>query len=276
MKSIECVKVGLALLELFSEPEDRIKEIIRRLGLYDEFTIFSVWNMQKWENGNSEIFSLAQKTHSWGRIHAVERLEPETDEIRHWLLTEGTVNDVVNAYSSLTCWQKSGAEEILFGNPTQEDFKGIVTLVEGLLDEGPVPGISELENAESILLRFLELAPEYSPGINEYETILSVREWAEDEDVNLSSVSKAGDSVLHSPLKNRLKKFAAQHPDLCNLKEENKEYGSVSYTIQKSRVSIRLLVPYSEARRKTASEYAKKNSIIVRAHQGKLAKSQEL
>lgn len=195
---VECVKVGLALLELFAEPEDRIKEIIRRLGLYDEFTIFSVWNMQKWENGNPEIFSLAQKTHSWGRIHAVERLEPETDEIRHWLLTEGTVNDVVNAYSSLTCWQKSGAEEILFGNPTQEEFEGIVTLVEGLLDEGPVPGISELENAESILLRFLELAPEYSPGINEYETILSVREWAEDEDVNLSSVSKACDIILHS------------------------------------------------------------------------------
>ncbi len=196
---IECVKVGLALLELFGEPEEKLKEIIRRLGLYDEFTIFSVWNMQKWENGNPEIFSLAQKTRSWGHIHAVERLEPETDEIRHWLLTEGTVNDVVNAYSSLTCWQKSGAEEILFGNPTQEEFKGIVTLVEGLLDEGPVPGISELENAEGILQRFLELAPEYSPGIDEYETILSVREWAEDEDVNLSSVSKACDSILHSP-----------------------------------------------------------------------------
>ena len=196
---IECVKVGLALLELFGEPEEGIKEIIRRLGLYDEFTIFSVWNMQKWENGNSEIFSLAQKTHSWGRIHAVERLEPETDEIRRWLLTEGTVNDVVNAYSSLTCWQKSGAEEVLFGNPTQEEFKGIVTLIEGLLDEGPVPGISQLENAEDILLKFLELMPGYSPGIDEYETVLSVREWAEDEDVSLTSVSKACDGILHSP-----------------------------------------------------------------------------
>ena len=42
---IECVKVGLALLELFGEPEEELKEIIRSLGLYDEFTIFSVWNM---------------------------------------------------------------------------------------------------------------------------------------------------------------------------------------------------------------------------------------
>lgn len=194
---IECVKVGLALLELFGEPEEDLKEIIRCLGLYDEFTIFSVWNMLKWENGNQEIFSLAQKTHSWGRIHAVERLEPETDEIRHWLLTEGTVNDVVNAYSSLTCWQKAGAEKILFGHPTREEFAGIITLIEGLLDEGPVPGISNFENAESILLKVLELMPEYSPDINEYETILSVREWAEDGD--FSSVSRASDRILHSP-----------------------------------------------------------------------------
>lgn len=63
--------------------------------------------------------------------------------------------------------------------------------------------------------------------------------------------------TFNTDLKNRLKIFAAQHPDLCNLKEENKEYGSVSYTIQKSRASIRQLAPYSEARRKAASEYAK-------------------
>ncbi len=63
--------------------------------------------------------------------------------------------------------------------------------------------------------------------------------------------------TFNTDLKNRLRKFAAQHPGLCKLKEENKELGSESYTIQKSRVSIRLIAPYSEARRKAASEHAK-------------------
>ena len=195
---VECVKVGLALLELFGEPNESLKEIIRRVGLYDEFTIFSAWNMQKWENGNQEIFALAQKTHSWGRIHAVECLKPETDEIRRWLLTEGTVNDVINAYSSLTCWRKSGAEAVLFGHPAPEEFAGIVTLIDGLLEEGPVRGISGLENAENVLLRFLELVPEYSPGINVYETILSVWEWAEKGNGSLPSVARTSDEILHS------------------------------------------------------------------------------
>ena len=38
---------------------------------------------------------------------------------------------------------------------------------------------------------------------------------------------------------------------------DDTEYGSVTYEIQKARVSIRLTAPYSEERRKAASEYAK-------------------
>ena len=67
--------------------------------------------------------------------------------------------------------------------------------------------------------------------------------------------------TFNTNLKNRLHKSAAQHPDLCKLKTEDKELGSVSYTIQKSRVLIRLIAPYSEARRKAASEYGKKHGV---------------
>lgn len=63
--------------------------------------------------------------------------------------------------------------------------------------------------------------------------------------------------TFNTDLKNRLRKFAARHPELCTLKAEDKELGSVSYTVQKSRVSIHLNSPQSEARRKAASEHAK-------------------
>ena len=88
-RDIECVKFGLVLLELFGEPNDQVKEIVRNLGLYSEFTIFSVFNMLLWENGNEEIFNLAKNVEGWGRVHAVERLKPETQEIKDWLLYEG-------------------------------------------------------------------------------------------------------------------------------------------------------------------------------------------
>ena len=217
---IECVKIGMELMELFQVRDEKIREIIRRLGLYDEFTIFSVWNMQEWDDGNTEIFELAKKVHSWGRIHAVERLEPETDEIRHWLLTKGTKNFVVNAYSALTCWQKADAETILSGKPTAEEFEGIITLIDGLLDEGPVPGISQLEDAEKTLLRFLSIAPKYTLTAHDYDVILSVQHWADDDEGPVPSVSAESSRILHSSVCTAVINEAVKNGEALRLADE--------------------------------------------------------
>ena len=65
--------------------------------------------------------------------------------------------------------------------------------------------------------------------------------------------------TFNTDLKNRLRKFAAHHPALCTLKAEDKELGSVTYTVQKSRVSIHLNSPQSEARRKAARNHAREH-----------------
>lgn len=67
--------------------------------------------------------------------------------------------------------------------------------------------------------------------------------------------------TFNTDIKNRLRKFAARHPGLCKLKAEDKELGSVSYTVQKARVSILLNSPQSEARRMAASEHAKARGV---------------
>ena len=63
--------------------------------------------------------------------------------------------------------------------------------------------------------------------------------------------------TYNADLKRRLAVFAKKYPDLCRLNNSAAE-GSVSYLLDKTRLSIRLLPPYSEERRKAASEYAKK------------------
>ena len=173
----ECVKIGLILFELFGLTGADLREIARNLSLYDEFTLYCIWNMRKWENGNQEIFELAKKVHGWGRIHAVERLAPETDEIRRWLLTEGCKNDVMNDYIALTCWNKSNAKEVLFGSPDPEEFHGLSDIMEGLLSEGPVSGISSLEDAEEILSRFISISANYDLTDDEKDVIEWARRW---------------------------------------------------------------------------------------------------
>ncbi|MBR2670672.1 MAG: hypothetical protein IKE27_00555 [Oscillospiraceae bacterium] len=172
----ECLKIGMELLELFKHPSD-IREIIRTVGLYDEFTIFSVWCMMNWEDGNRDIFELAKKVRGWGRVHAVEKLKPENEEIRQWLLTEGCRNEVLPAYSALTCWEKAGAESILFGTPTVEEFKGLSLIIGGLLDEGPITGISETDDPVGIINRFLEISGNYPLTDADRGVIASARDY---------------------------------------------------------------------------------------------------
>lgn len=104
---VDIVKLGLILTELFVEKDENVKDKIRTLGLSDEFTIFCVFNMLNWENGNDEVFRLAQKVHGWGRIHAVERLDPVNSEIKEWLLREGIDNRVMSEYSAPDVYEKA-------------------------------------------------------------------------------------------------------------------------------------------------------------------------
>lgn len=68
--------------------------------------------------------------------------------------------------------------------------------------------------------------------------------------------------TFNSGLKKRLASFAEKYPDLCRLTVNDAVYGSVTYEIQKSRASIRLIAPYSEERRRAASEHAKKMEYV--------------
>ena len=69
--------------------------------------------------------------------------------------------------------------------------------------------------------------------------------------------------TFNPALKRRLAAFSKKHPKHCRLESEDKTLGSATYVIDKGRLSIRLTAPYSDARRKAASENAKNHGIHV-------------
>ena len=62
----------------------------------------------------------------------------------------------------------------------------------------------------------------------------------------------------NTDLKKRLTVFAEQYPDHCTMTDEDSETGYKAFEIEKGRLSFRLTAPYSEERRRAASDYAKK------------------
>lgn len=82
----------------------------------------------------------------------------------------------------------------------------------------------------------------------EKETIIN---WNEAE--NTASIY-----TFNATLKRRLAKFSRKYPLLCRLEHSTPE-GSVTYVMDKPRLSIRLIPPYSEERLTAAREYAKQH-----------------
>ena len=65
----------------------------------------------------------------------------------------------------------------------------------------------------------------------------------------------------NTDLKNRLTKYRRQYPTVCKLTDDDPEIGYKEFEIEKGRFSFRLTAPYSEERRRKASENAKQNGI---------------
>ena len=95
---------------------------------------------------------------------------------------------------------------------------------------------------------------------NEKETIIN---WNEAE--NLASIY-----TFNASLKRRLADFCRKYPLLCRLERSTPE-GSVTYVLDKSRLSIRLVPPYSEERKAAASAYAKEHGFQVVGAEEKIA-----
>ena len=67
----------------------------------------------------------------------------------------------------------------------------------------------------------------------------------------------------NTDLKNRLTAYAAKYPELCRQVDDD-EQGGKTFEVSKGRFCFKLTAPYSEERRKAASNLAKKHTKNLR------------
>jgi len=153
----ETVKLGLALLGLFeTENIPALRSFIKAIAACDEFTLYAMYIMYGWKDGNDAIFDVAKKVFGWGKIFAIQFLEPATEEIRRWMIMEGVHNTIMPQYSALTIAERCDLYGFMRGSINVYEFMGIVDVVAALLDEKPVPGISGIKNPQKFMEAFDE------------------------------------------------------------------------------------------------------------------------
>lgn len=175
----EEVKFGLVVLILFDLSQNEpLKNAMRILALSDEFTLYVLQAAVNWANSPQEILRIAKGVHGWGRIHAVRTLEPVTQEIADWLFTEGWDNIILPDYSALECCQKANLQQRLENGLGEKDFSRACGLMNALLAEGPVPGISNVPDLDGLLNAFVNCAASKAVSPERQETLKLTAEYA--------------------------------------------------------------------------------------------------
>lgn len=176
----EIVKYALTLTEFADLHDDEeLAPLIRLLAQCNEFTLYCLRNFLVWETAQEEIFQTAQLVYGWGRVFALENLEPRTAQVRQWMLEEGWENDVNPEYTAKLIADAIDLVGVLEqASLSLKAFRGAVGLVEALLEDEPVPGISELRQPVQLLRELLRHAEEQKKDFHTYEVILKILRYA--------------------------------------------------------------------------------------------------
>ena len=206
-KNIELIKFCLSVLTIVNIETDKDTiEKVKILALSDEFTlycldilVYCLDILVQLEDSNEEIFEIAKKVKGWGRIYSVKYLKVTNDEIKEWLLEEGFLNYINPAYTAYTCAKKINLIEILNdGKISNKKFNDISYLMNALLDESAITGMSALEDRELLIERYLEKAKTLSSTEEDYEVVRLIKEYVEDNEEIDKKFIKICDKILNS------------------------------------------------------------------------------
>ncbi|TVX99098.1 limonene hydroxylase [Cohnella terricola] len=175
------IKFGIALLGQFDTEHHR--ELILTLGRHDEFTLYAAVAIQNSLNApNAALFELAQAVDGWGKIQLVERLDPETQEMKDWLLRKGCQNSVMNEYLAYTCAQKGELHAALTADEVDEAlYNGAGDILSALTHGGPEEDMDDYEHAPVVIGDYLRLSRAMCQDVSQLTGILDLLDWLNHE-----------------------------------------------------------------------------------------------
>ena len=199
-KNIEVIKFCLCVLEIIKlETEKDTIEKVKILALSDEFTLYCLNILKNLKNSNEEIFEIAKKVKGWGRIYSIKYLKVTNDEIKEWILEEGCHNYIIPAYTAYTCAKKINLVEILNEDKiSSKKFNDISYLMNALLDEEAITGISNLEDRELLIERYLEKAKTLASTEEDYYAVITLKEYIKNNKEINNELIKICDEILNS------------------------------------------------------------------------------
>ncbi|MFJ7935257.1 hypothetical protein [Sporosarcina sp. NPDC096371] len=163
---------------------EKYKELLFTLGMHEEFTPYVLFALKNGTIGaNNQVWQLVQRVHGWGKIAAVEGLDATTPEIKHWLLTEGCSNRIMNEYLAYTCAVKGELDVALYEETiSKELYDGAGLIIQALLSKRVAAGIDDYPYASAVLSRFVYHARIYCETLEDFYPLMKISEFLHADD----------------------------------------------------------------------------------------------
>ncbi len=221
---LETVKLGLLILVLFDFADDEvIRKHIITLGLYEEFTSYVISNAKSWPKEISDhvYYIYARKLSGWGKINAMECLEPVNDEVRDWVLCHGCRNDISFGYLGKAAYEKCDFENALRrGNLNEEQMQGARDIMRGLLEDMPGRGISEVNNPALLTMLYLKELAEHNMDLEDVSNLYELKNYLRGNERSSESDNNKAIQIIDrllslSDAEDMIKKGVSEDPELA-------------------------------------------------------------
>lgn len=101
---VGAVKLGMIILGYFEN--DVSTRILRTLGLHNGLTLYAIEASRNFRKRNQFTFDLVRNTTDYGKLIALQDLEPIHVDQREWVFNFGAINHVAANLSAIICLEK--------------------------------------------------------------------------------------------------------------------------------------------------------------------------
>lgn len=175
----DVVKFAVVVLALTNA--EAHKDLLMTIAQHEEFTTYVIFTLNNGtKNANEHIWTLAKSLKGWGKIEAVTSLQANSPEVKHWLLTEGCKNDVMNDYLALTCAVNGELDVALHEeNISKQLYDGAAVIISGLLGEAGNRKMDDYAYAGAVLSRFVIHAQTHCQTLADLHVLIEINDYME-------------------------------------------------------------------------------------------------
>lgn len=168
--------VKFALVVLGTTNCETIKERLEVVALHGEFTGVALFALKNGcHNVNDTIWGIAKRTSAWGKLEAMNFLEPTRDDIRLWFLTHGVEGVVEGNHAPLLCAEKGQLDvELHEDTIAAGTFDGVSKLTLALLDETYNRQMDDYDYAGQVLMRYTKHAKVQGQTLHHMYTLVEI------------------------------------------------------------------------------------------------------